>query len=176
MGQSAISIVELKQAHAFVKGILTTAPSNMSLSMPADPHLWQQQIPCRLFRCHPAYLQIAKQLSAYLQILKCHSTCLQILKCHSTYLQVLKCGSKELPAAFRVLEVLEDRLHRVNGRSDAHVKADLSVSEEGDDGGRLAGCGCAGQQHLVEVIVLLCYPKKQNRFYRCLGSATVGSW
>ena len=79
-------------------------------------------------------------------------------RCHSAYLQILKFGSKKLPAAFRVLQVLEDRLDCVNGRGDAQVGGDLSIGKEGEDGRGLAGCCRAGQQHLVEVIVLLCHP------------------
>ena len=26
----------------------------------------------------------------------------------------------------------------------------------------MAGCGCIGQQHLIEIVVLLCYPEKRE--------------
>ena len=78
-------------------------------------------------------------------------------------LQILKGSSEEVSAAFRVLQVLEHSFHRVNGRGYTQVRRHLSIGEEGEDGGRLAGCGCVGQQHLVEIIILLCHPEKRKR-------------
>jgi len=48
-----------------------------------------------------------------------------------TNLQILKGGGEELSASFRVLQVLEHRLHRVNGWGYTQGRRHLTVQEEG---------------------------------------------
>ena len=48
-----------------------------------------------------------------------------------TNLQILKGSNKELSASFRVLQVLEHRLHRVNGWGYTQGRGHLTIQEKG---------------------------------------------
>jgi len=48
-----------------------------------------------------------------------------------TNLQILKGGGEELSASFRVLQVLEHRLHRVDGWGYTQGRRHLTIQEKG---------------------------------------------